>query len=648
MAVPSGVICLWPSTVASIPAGWTRETALDARYIRGAAAAADADLVTDLGNTTHTHTSPGHTPTQPTHIHPVSGAEFTPLERDKGPMPFNLEPVASIHSHAQKDSDSFAATTQSATITVDAASNDLAFVEAIYIKSDGTPVGIPVGAYAMFASDSLPSLWVRVHGDRYPKGAAAGLDGGGVGGSNTHLHTSPGHTHVANAHQGTGTTFASSGATNNIHIPDVVDYSTGPHTHTYTFIAKTQTIQSVTITIASGNGEPTFKKLNIIRNDNASADLPTSIIALWGGSHSGIPAGWARFTSMDDKFLKGAAANGESDVTTGGGTQHLHTASSCAPVVDSHNHTGLTGVASSPTTLATDVNTPGSNARGAQDNHVHTWSIGLDGGLTHNAVAVTIDNSTAEAAFPKYRRVIFINFVTAVVEKVPFARTAILAGILATWQAGAPNPQVSPKLIQAEAAAEAQVPFTRPWLPAVLESWQAEPAAVRLPRVTPPASVDDPPFGQKSWLGTIIGSWAPPQPPSQGAHFQPPPSIDNPPFAMRAWRSGILESWRPADPIAPRRRLQQFEAFPVAPPPVPEEICFPRIETPVTGFTRVVAVAATYSRGAPSGSYSREGPLAFSGTRMAAPGSPFARLEPPDCAPPIGYGDDYGFEYGGE
>jgi len=414
MPVPSGVICLWPGLAADVGvgalAGWTRETALDARYIRGAPAAGDADLATDRGNTTHTHTSPAHTPTQPTHFHEVTALSFTPLERS---MSAPTEAVSEIHSHALANSNASAATTQSFTITVDAASNDLAFIEAIFIKSDGTPVGIPVGAYAMFASDSLPSLWVRVHGDRFPKGAAAAGDGGGTGGANSHAHTTPNHTHIANAHQGSGTTGASSGLTDAIEAVDVADYATGAHTHTYNLIAKTQTINAQAITIASGDGQPTFKKLNVVRNDNAAADLPTSIIALWGGTHLDIPFGWTRFTSMDDKFLKGAAADGQSDVDTGGGTQHLHTATDCAPTVVTHNHSGLTNMASSSTTLATDVNSPGSGRRGAAANHVHTATIGFDtgGDNQHLPVAVTIDNSAAEASWPKHRHVIFIQFV---------------------------------------------------------------------------------------------------------------------------------------------------------------------------------------------------------------------------------------------
>ena len=67
----AGIIIAWPGTVASIPAGWTRVTALDGRYPKMVAAAAEPG--TTGGAPTHTHTSPvhGHT-TAHTHTTPNS------------------------------------------------------------------------------------------------------------------------------------------------------------------------------------------------------------------------------------------------------------------------------------------------------------------------------------------------------------------------------------------------------------------------------------------------------------------------------------------------------------------------------------------------------------------------------------------------
>ena len=44
MAVPAGLIFIWNSTNASIPANWARETKLDAQFIKGTADGVDPDV----------------------------------------------------------------------------------------------------------------------------------------------------------------------------------------------------------------------------------------------------------------------------------------------------------------------------------------------------------------------------------------------------------------------------------------------------------------------------------------------------------------------------------------------------------------------------------------------------------------------------
>jgi hypothetical protein len=70
--IASGIIIPWPSTNASIPSGWTRETALDDLYVQGAATGGDSDLSTARGSSTHTHTTTDHTHTQNAHNHTFS------------------------------------------------------------------------------------------------------------------------------------------------------------------------------------------------------------------------------------------------------------------------------------------------------------------------------------------------------------------------------------------------------------------------------------------------------------------------------------------------------------------------------------------------------------------------------------------------
>lgn len=404
MAVAANIAVAWPSSVASIPAGWTREAALDSRYILGSAAGGDTDLTTDRGATSHTHTSPSHTPTQNPHTHTFSnpGGDAT-ATIVSGVLGGGGVAADANHGHDATSSASATGTNNGVTITVDATANELAYVEVIWIKSDGTPATLPTNCLAFYALDSLPSGWSRVHGDRYLKGATTGGGGGATGGSNTHTHTSPAHTHTQNIHSHTEVTSAAANTA-------LGERGTGPdtpssvgHTHGVSLDATTPTNQAVTTTIDATSSEPPFKKLNIVQSSSPS--LPTGIIAVWLGTNAAIPSGWQRFTSLDGLWLKGAATDGESNVTTGGASQHTHTAADCQPIQNAHTHT-----ATSTAATATIGAFSGAHNTYAADGHNHTvWSV-TNETPTNNAASVSIDLCTADAALPKHRTVIFVQF----------------------------------------------------------------------------------------------------------------------------------------------------------------------------------------------------------------------------------------------
>ena len=432
MAVPANICVAWPGTAASIPAGWSRETSLDARYILGAATATSTDLATDRGNLTHIHTSPSHTPIQDAHTHDFHelGGTANPTILGGG---VGGNGASTNHGHNDATSNATTAVNNGVAITVDPTSNDLAYTEVIWIKSDGSPTTLPSGCYAFFESDSLPSGWSRVKGDRYLKGAAAASNPAADGGSNTHTHTSPAHTHTQVSHSHTGTSGA----------PDISQILKGTtpqstsslgHTHAVTLIAAAATNQAVTTTINSGNAEPPFKKLNIILS--SSPDLPSNIIVLWLSTHASIPSGWSRYTAMDSKWLKGAASNGESGVTTGGSSQHNHTAANCQPTQDAHTHS-ITDAASAATT----------GLGGASDSWIavsHRHNAWEDYGAvaTNQAIAVTIDQCTADAALPKHRTVIYIQFASSPA-RAPTVYTSYDRGL---FDIGSPEAQILPEV----------------------------------------------------------------------------------------------------------------------------------------------------------------------------------------------------------
>lgn len=403
MAIPANICVAWPSTVASIPAGWSRETALDSRYILGASPGADTDLTTDRGSTTHTHTSPSHTPTQNSHTHTfnAAGGDATPIVT--GTAAASAADV--LHGHNDATSLAGTGTNQGVAITVNATSNDLAFATVIWIKSDGSPTTLPSGCIALYASDTFPSGWSRVNGSQYLKGAAAAADGGATGGALTHTHTSPAHTHTQNGHTHGATASAGPNVTTVGKGTGSDTVATSGHTHSISLVSALPTNQSVTTTITATNHEPPYTQINLIQSSSTS--LPTGIIALWLGTNATVPSGWTRYTTLDGQWIKGSSADGQVG-TTGGSSQHSHTASSCQPTQDAHTHT-----ASDPGSTGTISAAPGGSSNYTVPGHTHAWTV-VSTVATNIAAAVTVDLCSANAALPQHRTVILVQLAAVV------------------------------------------------------------------------------------------------------------------------------------------------------------------------------------------------------------------------------------------
>jgi len=400
MAVPANIAVAWPSTAASIPAGWVRETSLDGMYVVGATAGANADLSTPRGSASHIHTSPAHVSVQDAHFHTGSSGNPTSGRiKSIGGAPLATVSV-SLHQHTFTTA-SAVAVNDSLSIDVDPTTNDLAYTGVIWIKSLGSAAGFPAGSIVFWSIDALPAGWSRTAGGWYLKGAAAAGDGGGTGGANTHTHTSPAHTHTQQTHNhGTLTSDLESisGSANNTSNITTV----GDHTHNVTLSDVAGTNQPVVTTLSTNNHEPPYTILNAITS--AALDYPLGAIALWLGANGSIPTGWSRYTALDGRWLKTATVDGQVG-TTGGSSTHTHTASSCLPVQDVHDHDALTDAGPSATVArktGTTVNVPNST-------HKHSWATDGTTVPTNQAAAVTIDPSAAEDAYPPYRTAIFVR-----------------------------------------------------------------------------------------------------------------------------------------------------------------------------------------------------------------------------------------------
>jgi hypothetical protein len=396
--IANNICVAWPSTAASIPAGWTRETSLDTKHIRGASAGADADLVSSLGQATHTHTESGHTPVQNSHVHSVSAGSGTGGSTYNSAGSNNLTSVN--HTHAAADSDSTTATNNSATITIASANNDPPYRKVIWIKPSGAPTGIPNGAYAFFSSDTLPASWTRQESDNFLKGADAAGDGTGTGGSATHTHSESGtHTHTQNAHTHTGIS-----ATNNASLVggNSTQAAADGHVHTYTLDSTTATNNASSTTVNSTDGQPMYRRLNVIKNETGVADLPEGVIAIYTGSNASIPASWTRCTTFDDFFVKACSADGEA-LTTGGSSTHTHTGT-CATTSAAHNHTSTVNTADTTAGRGSGIDTTV-----ATTTHTHTWTVSSPT-ITNQDTAISLNANSSETNYPVYAKVIFVQY----------------------------------------------------------------------------------------------------------------------------------------------------------------------------------------------------------------------------------------------
>lgn len=398
-AVPAGIIVAWPGASSSIPAGWFRVTELDSYFLEGTTSTPSG---TAGGSVTHTHSSPSHIHTI-THTHSVQADAIS----GSGTCGNGSGASRDTHTHDAHTSGNSSVSNNNASSSIfQTASNTPPFTEVIWIKSNGT-TDIPAGAWTYFNSDTFPASWSRQSGNRFLKGAS-GTTGGATGGtSDSHTHTDSGHTHVENSHTHSTTTPVASAACVGSGSTGVSAVAAHAHPETSDSIITTEISGSGVV--ANADGQPPYHKLNVIQNDTGFSALPGNIIAMWDGSTSTIPANWiicdgvSTCPNLNDKFIKGANANGEIG-TTGGtlihshasGTAHTHT-------ISNHVHSFSFGAQTTGST------TPSGNGRTVSlTAHAHnSVNNTSSGGTTGSATVTASDNADNR---PSYKEIIYIQY----------------------------------------------------------------------------------------------------------------------------------------------------------------------------------------------------------------------------------------------
>jgi len=418
-AVPSGIIFAWPSTAASIPAGWSRVAALDGKYVRGAATAGGTG-----GAATHTHTSADHTHKENQHSHLPYGTSAASV----GDVA--AQSVGGTNSDYLLDSDNHTHTIDTVygnpgvdvgttAVSWQTSANDPSYWLVIWIESDGSRC-VPDGALGFWADEDIPSDWTQPGNgkERFLKGAAEGNDGGGTGGGVTHTHTaSAAHSHTASPHTHALMFSLPSveGSLSGTEWPEEPVIS-GHHYHLWTSGSATIDLRSRTPTLQNEDmNEPVWTKLVIIENASGDDDLPAGIIAVWRGAADAVPRDWLSCDGSgdtadlnDDRFVKGVNLVGEIGDTGGSSAGHTHTGNSHTHLpATSHTHTVNEPIGGAE---------PGSYVRqGVLEQMVsyfHTHAAGTLGVTLHTPgeTGSTTVNGASATTLPPYEDVIFIQY----------------------------------------------------------------------------------------------------------------------------------------------------------------------------------------------------------------------------------------------
>lgn len=331
--IPPGVIGVWPSTVASIPAGWTRVTSLDARFVRQIPNASTNPGGTGGGLTDHTYVAHPHTYSHSQHTF-GSGVGN---EGDGGTSVQAGAPTAfsasAFHSHsAIPDSPSISASNNSSPSTW-SAHIDPAHLTVIFIQSDGTPTGWAVNM-VLWNNGAAPTGWSAYGSldNRLHRGAAGAADGGTQAGNDSHTHTAAHshavggtHTHVVTlgTPDATATHFVGSGGN---------DSSNDTHTHAVgTSTSGSNPTNSDSSTESSGTGDqaPAWQKMRAIQK-TGSISTTAGVIAMWLGTIATVPTSFKLCDGTSGtpnlsqgNFVRAAATDGEVG-NTGGAATHSH------------------------------------------------------------------------------------------------------------------------------------------------------------------------------------------------------------------------------------------------------------------------------------------------------------------------------------
>lgn len=258
---------------------------------------------------------------------------------------------------------------------------------------------------------SIPSGWTRetTLDGKYPKAWSATVAPNNTGGSNTHTHTGS-HTHTSNSHTHTYTTTHSTldSGLNGGWMDNPADGISAGHDHNiygtnYSGALTSGGLQSTTVTWASVNQEPPYYTVIFIKPSSTAAGIVSGICAHYYGAS--VPTGWYycdgtnSTPDLRNKYLKGAAAGGNSG-TTGGGTSHNHTLNH-THTANAHSHASAYSTAGNHEYLHRNSADGDYNYPASAFNHTHLASFGNATSGVNGYTGSSGSATTVEVAYKK-------------------------------------------------------------------------------------------------------------------------------------------------------------------------------------------------------------------------------------------------------
>ncbi|KKK95384.1 hypothetical protein LCGC14_2673350, partial [marine sediment metagenome] len=405
----------WPSTHASIPANWSRDTAFDGKYLQGA-----GDSYTGPSNAggAHTHTPTAHDHTQGQHVHLVYGQSATGTLRS---VRNGSSIYASIRTHDHRTVDSGAIDiTETSSASTGTLSSDIstpARLELIVIKPDDGLQDIPDDALCITDNASTPTGFASYAVSRafvFPITPTTGNDGGTELGSSLHFHTLAAHTHTiagTHGHLEVRADRPTPGAGLNA-VSGPTSVRDGPH-HLVTL----DSTDPGDLNANSGASSqmvwnPTYIRMEVIQNTSGSPTTPVDVILPFVGSKADAVAlsGWdycdgsGATPDLRDRQIFFIDSGTGTIGTTGGSNEHSHGASA------GHRHK-FDGGPHTHTVSEVDDGTinvalfSSTFAGLALTDHSHTWTIPAEDPFGDTG---TFETDSVDGR-PSYRTVIFIK-----------------------------------------------------------------------------------------------------------------------------------------------------------------------------------------------------------------------------------------------